>query len=594
MKLLTSAVTLILLTAAIVNPQNTTFDGQANGATTGTITGRVVNESGEPLADVLVTIRAFSSALPPQNAVSDRDGKFRVTGLSPVVYLASASLPAYTPAARDPDSTQATSYRIGDDINLVLLKGGVIAGTVTTSNGDPVVGISVRAQMIRDGTGQKSRYGATARERVTDDRGNYRIYGLPAGTYLVMAGGGSRYFGVVNGAYENDAPTYSPSSVRDTAAEINVRAGEEITNVDIRYRSEPGRVISGNASGPLAQEPYSTSIILTSTLDGGPQLSESVYQEAGGRGFTFTGVADGNYYLTAESFFPGGELGISDVKRIKVTGTDVTDVELVTKPLGSISGRVVLEESKAVECKGKKKVLNTEILISAWHNQNEAAKDRPQFVWGLGGPAYPNSQGDISLRNLAPGQYQIIARQFAKYWYLRSISLPAQSQSTKPNQTNRPHDAVLNWTILRPGDRISGLTVTIAEGAASLRGQVTTAEGNSLPERMFVYLVPAERDKSQDVLRFFAVPVAGDKSIAFNNIPPGLYLMVIQPALDNFGPTLTKLRLPDETETRERLRREAEAAKVEIEFKPCQNVVDFQLPFNLSGTPITQPANSKP
>ena len=43
--------------------------------------------------------------------------------------------------------------------------------------------------MIRDADDQRSRYGATTRETRTDDRGVYRIYGLPTGTYLVMAGG---------------------------------------------------------------------------------------------------------------------------------------------------------------------------------------------------------------------------------------------------------------------------------------------------------------------------------------------------------------------------------------------------------------------
>jgi hypothetical protein len=38
------------------------------------------------------------------------------------------------------------------------------------------------------------------------------------------------------------------------------------------------------------------------------------------------------------------------------------------------------------------------------------------------------------------------------------------------------------------------------------------------------------------------------------------------------------MRAPDETETRARLRRDAEAAKVEIELKPCQNVTDFKFP----------------
>jgi hypothetical protein len=38
-----------------------------------------------------------------------------------------------------------------------------------------------------------------------------------------------------------------------------------------------------------------------------------------------------------------------------------------------------------------------------------------------------------------------------------------------------------------------------------------------------------------------------------------------------------KLRTPNETEMRARLRREAEAAKTEIELKPCQTVNDYKL-----------------
>jgi hypothetical protein len=39
------------------------------------------------------------------------------------------------------------------------------------------------------------------------------------------------------------------------------------------------------------------------------------------------------------------------------------------------------------------------------------------------------------------------------------------------------------------------------------------------------------------------------------------------------------MRLPDQTEARARLRRNAEAAKTEIELKPCHGVVDFRLPL---------------
>jgi Carboxypeptidase regulatory-like domain len=580
-------ITLLLLTAVVAaaqSNQSTDTDDRTNVSKTGSINGRVVTESGEPLVDAFVSLRSYTSR-DSYNAITDRDGKFRFRGLSPIVYLASASSPAYTAAPRDPDSTQSTSYRIGDVINLVMIKGGVITGTVTNSTGDPVVGVRVRAQMIRDGDGQRSRYGALMRERTTDDRGNYRIYGLPTGSYLVFAGGGV-------GAYEGDAPTYAPSSVRDTALEIIVRAGEETTGVDIRYRSETGHSVSGSV-GSTGPDAYGVSIILTSTLEGGSQASESYYQQPGTGGFWFTGVADGDYDLTAQSYAPSGDIGVSEPKRIRVRGADISGVDLVTNALGTITGRVMLEESKAAECKGKRRVLPTEILVSAWHNESEARQDKPQFIWGLGGPTFPNQQGDISLRNLASGQYQLVARQFAKYWYLKSISLPAPTTATS-RQIDRTQDAVQNWITLRRGDHLSGLVVTIAEGAASLRAQMTVEEGTSMPQRLYVYLVPAEREKALDPLRYLAAPVAADRTMSLNNIPPGRYLMVLQPPLDKVRPTLSKLRLPDEAETRARLRRDAEAATIEIGFRPCENVMGYQLPYKVSGSASNPLVSPKP
>ena len=150
-----------------------------------------------------------------------------------------------------------------------------------------------------------------------------------------------------------------------------------------------------------------------------------------------------------------------------------------------------------------------------------------------------------------------------------------------PAQPNRLSDAARNWTTLKSGDRLSGLVITLAAGAASLRGQVTTSDGEKRPARLFVFLVPAEREKGEDVLRFFAAPVASDGNVILNNIAPGRYWIVEQTAGDNDPSPLSKLRLPDEAETRAKLRRDGETAGTEIEFKPCQNVTNYQLPLKL-------------
>src|SRR6185436_9737768 len=109
---------------------------------------------------------------------------------------------------------------------------------------------------------------------------------------------------------------------------------------------------------------------------------------------------------------------------------------------------------------------------------------------------------------------------------------------------------------------------------ASLRGQIVLGEGEQLPEKTFVYLVPAEKESSDEVLRFYAVAVNPDGNVTLKNVAPGRYWLLAGPAIDG---GLTKLRLPDATETRAKLRRDAEELKTEIELKPCENVIDYKL-----------------
>ena len=94
-----------------------------------------------------------------------------------------------------------------------------------------------------------------------------------------------------------------------------------------------------------------------------------------------------------------------------------------------------------------------------------------------------------------------------------------------------------------------------------------------------VYIIPAEPDKANEVLRFFATDVTSDGTFTLSNLAPGKYLALTQAKVDPQIATQAKLREP-ETEAgaaRTKLRHAAEAKKTEIELKPCQNVADYQL-----------------
>ena len=154
---------------------------------TGTIDGKVVNESGQPLAGATVFVRTVNAGF-NRTTVTDLDGNFRVNGLETGLYVVGANSPAYTSVPGDPDAPKY--YRLGDSARVEMVRGGAITGTVTNSIGEPVIAVRVRAMLIRDAKGQPLRSPLIgALEQPTDDRGIYRIYGLPPGTYLVSAGG---------------------------------------------------------------------------------------------------------------------------------------------------------------------------------------------------------------------------------------------------------------------------------------------------------------------------------------------------------------------------------------------------------------------
>jgi hypothetical protein len=531
---------------------------KADEAVTGVISGRVVSESGQPLAGASLFIRPVNSPGMSRTTMTDAEGNFRVSGLEPLLYTVTGSAPAYTTL---PNETGVPNYyRIGDTVNIELIRGGAITGTVTNSMGEPIVAVRVRATLIRDQRGELTKSSFNT-EQPTDDRGIYRIYGLRPGTYIVSAGGPG--FSPSFNPYDTDAATFAPSSTRDNAAEVVVRSGDDST-IDIRYRGEPGHVISGTAkfSG-------TNGVSVTLVQAGSPAFLATAFQGVGSRGFAFYGIGDGDYDLIAQENTSGftsasPTFALSESKRVTVKGADVTGVELATRPLGSISGKILIEPSKIPECQGKRAPLLTETIVRLQRPEKDADKDLFQARMFISSGS-PDANGAFVLRNVVPGKYLFDPLFYARYWYLQSIT--TSTGTTRPQKV----DAAANWTTLKPGDQLSSLTITLAQGAASIRGH--TPEGAATPGGMSVYLMPAEPDKVDDVLRYFVSSIGEDKTFAFNNVPPGKYLTVT----DAQAFSSAKLRLPESAPTRTKLRRAAEAKKNAIELKPCQNLSDFEL-----------------
>lgn len=556
---------------------------QTNQTESKMITGRVVNESGQPLPGASVSAGTLAGG-PGQRTSTDNEGYFKLQGIDAGLYRIFVNLPGYVSNnyLTDP-SNPAQAYRAGDSASITLIKGGVIFGIITNGDGDPVVNLTVRTFRIRDAEGNKVRAPGNMQPRMTDDRGYYRIYGLPPGMYIVAAGGFGQYFGGVN-PFANDAMTFAPSSTRDTAVELLVRSDQEVS-ADIRYRSEPGHAISGKVSGAVPQAPFNSGVRLTDVESHIMLTSAAVSAEE--RTFQLNGVSDGEYEVSA---LGGGgmnsELVASPGRRVSVKGADVTGIELVLAPLGSIAGRVILEPDSKLNCGRRRDTATRETLVTARRAPAEEKpgaqklKDKPdESLEAMFPPTVdssPNEAGEINLRNLPPANYRVEVRPPGAGWYVRDVS---SQKIVRPGLVNIPKNGIT----LKAGEKVSDLTIAIAEGGAALRGRVTTGEGQSLPSGLRLYLVPAERENSENVLRFVEGAVAADGTFAIGNLAPGRYWIVAQLPEPVDSNIMKSIKIDGAFRTK--IMRDAETLKKEIAFKPCERTVDYELSYS--------PASSK-
>ncbi len=555
---------LLLLTLVIAFAAAVAAQQSAPQTRDDAITGRVVNESGQPLSGVSVSLSAFSGRV-GQRTATDSEGHFRIPGLDGGIYRIFLNAPGYV--IQLPESG-APTFRPGDNAELTLIKGGVIAGYVTNIAGEPVVNVIVHPFQIRDGEGNRVDRPSFAQPKFTDDRGYYRVYGLPPGTYIVSAGGQGQYFGSVN-PYANDAMIYAPSSTRDTASEIVVRSNQEAT-ADIRYRSEPGHAVSGKISGvPLSFNP----IVRLTDIDSRVVVTTMVVTSLD-RTFQLNGISDGEYEIAAGiGGGPSTEALTSTPRRISVRGVDVTGLDLALATMAAIDSRVNIETDPKLNCGRRRETALRETMITLRRARPEeksgGAKVNPVDMPASSASYFentPNEKGEVRFRSLLPGTYRFEVRPPAAGWYLKDLSL------------GRPEPNIArNGITIKQGERISGVTITISEGGAGLRGRVTTAENQTLPPNLRLYLVPAERDSSDSPLRFFEAAVANDGTFAVGNIAPGRYWLVAETAEPTGSDSIKSTRT--DAGLRAKVLRDATALNKDISFKPCERTADYEFRY---------------
>jgi hypothetical protein len=364
------------LTAAAQTPalpvQAPPRDGQVSApAGTASVRGRVVQlDTGQPVRRVQITARGGDNASQSYSAITDADGRFELTKLPAGRYQLAAAKAGYVtlqhgqrrPLEPGRPLLVSAGQRI-EGIDFHLPRGSVIVGQVVDEFGDPVTGANVQVQRYRYVNGRRQLQLAGA-DPTTDDRGQFRVFGLVPGEYYVsaapptgvqaamaMAAAGGAIAEILPGP-SGDGPgyvrTYYPDSPSPTTAQpVTVGVGEEspllvVQLVVARTATVSGVVIGGDQENALSR----MVVIRPRGSDPTAGLIGGNMAQAVNGSFTLGGVVPGEYTIDAmvvniKTNPPQFQYGSID---LVVGGVDVSDVVIRIGPGATARGRIRVED----------------------------------------------------------------------------------------------------------------------------------------------------------------------------------------------------------------------------------------------------------
>ena len=311
---------------------------------TSTVSGRItIKDKAAP--GIAVGLRLHDESRPQpvtHRAVTDVNGEYRMTNVPAGTYWVAVSAPAFV-FREDSASEKTLIVNKGetiDNVDFILVRGGVITGKITDAEGRPLIQQAVQIMPENMGNGRIRYFGHVQ----TDDRGIYRAFGLSPGAYKVSAGSGDD---------DSFAARYQPAHFRRTyypnvsdpaqAKAIQVSEGSEATNVDIvlgrtiTTYTASGRIVD-EAGQPVPNIPFS----ITHFVDQNSTHTMSSGAVSNARGeFSFEKLTPGSYAATIRA--EGNSDFRADQVRFEITDADVSGLVITVQKAGSVSGVVVIE-----------------------------------------------------------------------------------------------------------------------------------------------------------------------------------------------------------------------------------------------------------
>jgi len=480
----------------------------ANGSRrpSGVVRGRVVSTDGRPLpyAQVVLIPRR---GLEPSRTNADANSGFEFLEVDAGRATVIASKPGYSLADAEPYSASMSLLAAGAAIDLSdgetrngveirLTRWSSLTGHVVDENGEAVEGASVQLMQVRYEGGRRRLSPAATTAQLTDDRGMYRLYGIPPGQYIVSAS--------IGGVLSADLPGYVRSFFPNTAVPaqaqfVPIGRSQDVAGIDVvLVRARTFRIVGHILDA--AGQPTTGGMI---TLIPSSRSSSVTNVPAGARlrpdgAFEFPNVAAGQYVIqiyrgrtnTGEGEFAALPVAVSD--------RDVTDLTIRMSAGSTIAGRFPFEASDPSKRPAASAIefspLPVDLDVSPANNFAIAdiGSDWTFRMTGINGPRR------LQVVRTPPG------------WALKEIRAAGIDVTDRPiafgaaNQSRSDIEVVLT-------DRLSELT-----------GTVTDDDGRAIAGAS-VIVFTTSRDRWYPASRFLGITSATEGTYTIAGMPTGSY-----------------------------------------------------------------------
>jgi Carboxypeptidase regulatory-like domain len=395
------------------------------------------------------------------------------------------------------------------DLDMRMVPLGAIAGSVLDEDGDPVQGVGIQVLRFSYTTGRRQLIPVSGAS--SNDRGEYRAYGLPAGRYLLLATPRSAPMtrpmetgGLVPEAQEPFAPLYYPGVLDPaSASEVALAEGGELAGIDFRLPKVRALTVRGRIVSPVEDIAGSQLQVVLAHADG--NAASYINRAAGavdkntGR-FEFHGVAPGSYWLVASQIYRGRAIAGRVPVEVSSTGAP-ENLALTLTPSFEIDGHVELGGAAAGLSKLNVRLRPTEGLAPGPQPASKVAPD-----------------GTIRLAGVTPGLWDFVLDPLPEGLFIQSATFGDADVLRGELNVLAGSPAALRIVLGANGAQISGIV--------SESGQ---------PSHATVVLAPSAPELRRAPLLFRVVSAGENGVFVFKGVRPGAYKLFAFEDLEPFA-----------------------------------------------------------